>query len=181
MKSTGLNDDPGNMQQLNTSLQLPLEDAQHYGQETMESLSPLSKHIMEHEEELKLLKKKKRQSNPKQYQQNSSQIVATSYKSRHAQRQTFIPAQPDHHSPRNNTKSTYLKRGSGAKASPRLARTQRQHTGTRKNQSKKTGGTIIHGNKPLPSYMRSTAATRLWKSSTEAEKKKPKHLRTEIY
>ena len=181
MKSTGLNDDPGNMQQLNTSLQLPLEDAQHYGQETMESLSPLSKHIMEHEEELKLLKKKKRQSNPKQYQQNSSQIVATSYKSRHAQRQTFIPAQPDHHSPRSNTKSTYLKRGSGAKASPRLARTQRQHTGTRKNQSKKTGGTIIHGNKPLPSYMRSTAATRLWKSSTEAEKKKPKHLRTEIY
>ena len=165
------------MQQLNTALQLPLEDAQPYGHETMESLSPLL-HIMEHEEELKLLKKKKRQSNPKQYQQNSSQIVATSYKSRHAKRQ-FIPAQPDHHSPRN-TKSTYLKRGS-AKASPRLARTQRQHTGTRKNQSMKTGGTVIHGNKPLPSYMRSTAATRLWKSSTAAEKKKPKHLRTEIY
>ena len=101
-KSTVLSDDPGYMQQLNTGLQLLPEDSQHYGQETQESLSPLSKHIMEHEKELKLLKKKKRQPNPKQYQQNSSQIVATSYKSRHAQRQ-FIPAQPDHSS-RNNAK-----------------------------------------------------------------------------
>ena len=36
-------------------------------------------------------------------------------------------------------------------------------------------------NKPVPSYMRSTAATRLWKDSTAAEKRKPKELRTEIY
>lgn len=35
--------------------------------------------------------------------------------------------------------------------------------------------------KPVPSYMRSTAATRLWKDSTAAEKKKPKSKRTEIY
>ena len=36
------------------------------------------------------------------------------------------------------------------------------------------------GEKELPSYMRSTAATRLWKSSTEAEKRKPKGQRTEL-
>ena len=35
--------------------------------------------------------------------------------------------------------------------------------------------------KPVPSYMRSTAATRLWKDSTAAEKRKPKSKRTEIY
>ena len=35
--------------------------------------------------------------------------------------------------------------------------------------------------KPVPSYMRSTAATRLWKDTTAAEKKKPKSKRTEIY
>lgn len=35
--------------------------------------------------------------------------------------------------------------------------------------------------KPVPSYMRSTAATRQWKDVTAAEKRKPKELRTEIY
>lgn len=39
----------------------------------------------------------------------------------------------------------------------------------------------MQNDKPVPSYMRSTAATRLWKDSTAAEKKKPKNQRTEIY
>ena len=177
--STGLTDDPANVRHSNTAFQLPLHEVQQYGQDAGESLSPLSKHVVEHDEQLRLLKERKRQPKSKQYPQNSSQHVASSYQSRHAQRKN-VPPQPGHSSSRN-AKGTYLKRGSGAKASPRLARTQQHNKNTRNNQRKHAGSTIVNGNKPLPSYMRSTAATRLWKSSTEAEKKKPKHMRTEIY
>ena len=146
---------------LNLNVQVP--DMLHANEEG--PLSPLSKHIAQHEHELRLLKQKQSKPYKPQVKKYSG---GHSYQRNHMQRKT------NQNSPRNGS-GTYLKRGSRAKASPRLARKQ-QNGGNRQNSR-----TVNNNNKPLPSYMRSTAATRLWKSSTEEEKKKPKHMRTEIY
>jgi hypothetical protein len=46
---------------------------------------------------------------------------------------------------------------------------------------KRTANAGSASSKPLPSYMRPTAATRLWKQQTRAEKLLPKEQRTSIY
>ena len=170
------------VQNLNLNFQLPLENMQQKEQQQeqhhQQPLSPLSKHIAQHEQELKLLKKKQKKQSSYGGNNNNN-----SYRNNYAQRKNL---QNNSRSNNNNNVggTSYLKRGSRAKASPRLARKQQQNRNTtRKNNNKNIGSRIVNSSnkKSLPSYMRSTAATRLWKSSTEDEKKKPKHMRTEIY
>ena len=82
----------------------------------------------------------------------------------------------------NDIKADLPVGGNGRKKSPRKRRTAN-------NQTKKSNplrAKLVRKpepqhDKPIPSYMRSTAATRLWKDSTAAEKRKPKEFRTEIY
>jgi hypothetical protein len=164
-------------------------------------LSPLSKHLAEHQ--------RREEANRLSLQQQQA-MLQQQWEQRHAQQfkqEQHIKARSPHrdrgiattnksrlqHSHPQNMAADARRRG--GVAADRRAQQQRSqqpqpprtrqpgHTNTtgggqprpaRRRPAKRDQGNV-------PSYMRSTAATRLWKSSTEAEKKKPKSQRTEIY
>ncbi len=152
-------------------------------------LSPLSKHLAEH--------KRREDANRLSLQQQQA-ILQQQWEQRHQQQfqeeQHIKARSPDRGGApyvQKRTQRNEKNVGNHARRRPDRRAQQRPPPQRRTNTNTSTsgGGQLRPARRrpkkqdqgSLPSYMRSTAATRLWKSSTEAEKKKPKSQRTEIY
>lgn len=138
---------------------------------TSETLSPLSKHVAEHQYNQQLGRKTL---------QEQHMMLQNQWNKKHHQQylqDQHIRNSQDQRKHKNNLTNSDIKTSVQTKVDRRSGSIRR--AGQVGARSKRRQTNRQDGN--LPSYMRSTAATRLWKSSTEAEKKKPKGQRTEIY
>ena len=137
------------------------------------SLSPLSKHLAEHqrrEDASRMTLTQQQALLQQQWEQNHAQDFRNDQLLRSKTENPAGTRNRNRRHPRTDRRLQHAPRAQGQRQqlcesiSPRPRRRPARQ-----------------GEKELPSYMRSTAATRLWKSSTEAEKRKPKGQRTEIY